>query len=618
MTIFTVWAPYDDEGTVLVSLQAFAEGETLYRDVYSPYGPFYFELFGGLLALTGEAVTTDASRTTVIVLWLVTSFFLGLAAQRLTGRPMLGAIAMMTAFACLYTLAAEPMHPQGLCVLLLSAFVLLVAFGPTGRPALTGAAAGALLAALFLTKLNLGSFAIAALALAAALAIGPLRARRWLSWPIVAAFLALPVAIVARDLDLGWVRDFAASQVLAMVAIVIAAWPLGRPREGEVDDGTLRWIRGAAIGFGFACVAIATVVLLNGSSPFDVYGGVVTEALRVRDVVVSPLEMSSTVTYWAIAAVAGATASVRLRRKQWEHPVLWPGLLRAAAGLAIWLSVAGIAITPLAGNPDSLPAVLAWIATIPPAGAEEPPYRRLLRVLLPALAVVQVMQVYPVAGSQVGIASLTFVPVGALCLADALTSFREWSAARGETGLNRLRIAITVGSVAVLGVFAVETILRPINRQSAAYRNLPTTSLPGAGQMRFPWAEAESYSRLVTLLHRHGCSDFIALPNINSLYLWSGIEPPRPYAPGAWPGALDAARQQRIVDDLRSSPRPCAIRNDGLAALWLSGASPPDRPLVNYVVDDFRPVEEVGGFVFMLPAQARPASEEQRQGPPDA
>ncbi|HET9152968.1 MAG TPA: hypothetical protein VFN85_02490, partial [Solirubrobacterales bacterium] len=38
--IFTTFAGYDDEGTLLVSLQAFAHGEVLYRDVYSPYGPF--------------------------------------------------------------------------------------------------------------------------------------------------------------------------------------------------------------------------------------------------------------------------------------------------------------------------------------------------------------------------------------------------------------------------------------------------------------------------------------------------------------------------------------------------------------------------------------------------
>ena len=75
---------------------------------------------------------------------------------------------------------------------------------------------------------------------------------------------------------------------------------------------------------------------------------------------------------------------------------------------------------------------------VPPAGAREPAYRRFLRVLLPALAVAESLQVYPVAGSQMGIAAVTFIPVGALCLGDALASLRAWSAAQGVASLERL------------------------------------------------------------------------------------------------------------------------------------------------------------------------------------
>ncbi|HXS33100.1 MAG TPA: hypothetical protein VN758_04910, partial [Solirubrobacterales bacterium] len=55
--IFTQFSSGDDEGTLLVSLNAFSHGQTLYSDVYSPYGPFYYELFGGFFSLTGLAVT---------------------------------------------------------------------------------------------------------------------------------------------------------------------------------------------------------------------------------------------------------------------------------------------------------------------------------------------------------------------------------------------------------------------------------------------------------------------------------------------------------------------------------------------------------------------------------
>jgi hypothetical protein len=136
LAIFTQFAPHDDEGTLLVAVKAFAHGGTLYGDIYSRYGPFYYELFGGLFALTGHAVTTDASRSIVIVVWVATSLLFGIASQRLTGLLTLGVTGMIVAFAALGALGGltgSPMHPQGLSVLLLGAFALLWSAAPGGE-----------------------------------------------------------------------------------------------------------------------------------------------------------------------------------------------------------------------------------------------------------------------------------------------------------------------------------------------------------------------------------------------------------------------------------------------------------------------------------------------------
>ena len=42
--IFNWFAPWDDEGYMLVSLDAFHRGGRLYDEVYTSYGPFYFEM----------------------------------------------------------------------------------------------------------------------------------------------------------------------------------------------------------------------------------------------------------------------------------------------------------------------------------------------------------------------------------------------------------------------------------------------------------------------------------------------------------------------------------------------------------------------------------------------
>ena len=606
LALFTQFAPYDDEGTLLVSLKAFAGGDTLYRDIYSPYGPFYYELFGGLFALSGHAVTTDASRSIVIVIWVATSLLFGLAAQRLTGRLALGVSGMIVAFAALYALSGEPMHPQGLAVLLIAFFIAHVVRPPASRPLWAGVVAGVLLAALAMTKVNLGVFAIAAVALAAVLTVEPLQRRRWLRRPVIAAFLALPVLIAGRDLDVGWVRDLIAVEVLSMAAIVIASWPL-RPRDGADGGGLDLWLPGAVVGFLAAIAAILAAIVLTGPSPADVYNGMITEAIRVRDVLVTQFPSPPAAVDWGIAAVAGAALTTRLRSSAAGAPTVWPGLLRALAGLVIWFAVAriaAVALNPSAGNPDTLPMLLAWVAAVPPAGASESVYKRFLRVLLPAFAVAQTLQVYPVAGSQMGIAALTFVPVGALCLADALTSLRNWSEARGGRAPERLGIVVAILSIALAVQFGLDSIARPAANGAVAYRNQEPLPFAGATHLRLPATDVETYARLVKLLRNHRCTDFIGYPNLDSLYLWSGIEAPPPRAPGAWINALDRQRQQRIVDELRASARPCAIRSGGRAELWLHGAPPPDLPLVRYILDDFRSVEQVGEFEFLLPAEA--------------
>jgi hypothetical protein len=598
--IFTNFALYDDEGTLLVTVQAFAHGHVLYRDVYSPYGPFYYELFGGLFALTGKAVTTDAGRSIVVVLWVATSFLYGVSVQRLTGRLALGAAGMVAAFAPLAVLANEPMHPQGLCVLLLGAITLLAVLASGRNPGRRGAAAGALAAALVLTKLNLGAYAVAAAVLAAVLTLEPLRSRAWIRRPVVAVVVAMPVLIGARDFGQEWVRNLAAVEVLALAAIVVAGW---RPGERGREEGLSRWLLGGAVGFALAFVAIMVGILFAGPSLADVYDGMVTEALRVREVNMTPLPSTPAAIDWAIAALAVAFLVMRLRRPG-AGPSVWSGGLRILAGVTIWLTIARIApvaLNPSAQNQLSLPTVLAWIAVLPPGGAAESQSKRFLRIFLPALAVAQALQVYPVAGSQMGIAALTFVPVGALCIADGLAVLQAWSTERGREGLERFGLVAAVALVAFAADLGVNAIVRPGVDSISNYRHATALPFPGATALHLPEEQVQQYAAMVDALHEHGCTTFIGYPNIDSLYLWSGIEPPPPDAPGVWLEALDSEKQQRIVDELRASKRPCAIRSEPRAALWLSGREVPQRPLVRYIFSDFKPVLTVGEFEFMLP-----------------
>jgi hypothetical protein len=599
--IFTTFQGYDDEGTLLVSLQAFAHGEVLYRDVYSPYGPFYYELFGGFFALTGAAVTNDISRTIVVIFWVGTSFLYGLSIQRLSGRLWLGAAGMCAAFSTLYVLANEPMHPQALCVALLGGVTLLAVSGPGRRPTLAGGAAGALVAALALSKLNLGVYAVAAAVLAAVLTVEPLRSRSWIRWPVVALIVVLPIFVIFRDLDEEWARSLAAVEILSMAAIVAVGLRLRWRGRADVLG---RWLIGAAIGFATATVAILLVIILAGSSLSDVYGGMVTEALRVREVNPGAFPMANQVVDWAIASFAVAGLCAWLRPAEPGTSAWWSGALRIVAGLVIMLGVANVhplGISPSPQNAISLPMVVVWVAAFAPAAAMDSQFKAFLRVFLPALAVAEGLQVYPVPGSQVGIAALSFVPAGALCIADGLDVLRAWSATRRRLDLEGFSAAGTAGLMALTVIMALNVVVRPGINSAANYKNQPSLGLPGGTDLHLPEDQAQAYQAMVGDLHRYHCTDFIGYPNVNSLYLWSEIEPPPPAAPGVWHLALTEEPQQRIVNELRAAKKPCAIRNETVAGFWLGGREVPQRPLVRYIFRDFRPVETVGEFEFMLP-----------------
>jgi hypothetical protein len=604
-TLFSQFATYDDEGTLLVTLKAFVHGEPLYRNIYSEYGPFYYELFGGLFALTGKAVTTDASRTIVVFVWVASSLLFGISAHRLTKSLALGVVGTGAAFSSLSVLAGEPMHPQGLCVLLFAAAALLLTFGPGRRTGWMGCACGALLGALVMTKVNLGAFAVAGIALAAVLTVPALNRRRWLVWLVAAAYLALPFAMMARNLEEGWVRELILIEMLAMAALSVSAW-WRRPTRNEGDSAMGRWLLGAVAGLVAAVIVILIAIVLTGPSPADVYDGMIVQAIRVRDVLITPLLLPGAGVDWAVGSLAVAVLVARLRPSAGREPALWPGLLRAGVGLTILLVVAHIvpiAFNPGSQNPIVLPVLLAWVAVVPPLGVAETPYKRFLRVALPAMAIAEVLQVYPVAGSQMGIAAATFVPVGALCLADALTSLRAWGADRDLRVAGRLATVVTVVTVAFAAQFTLDAMLRPgVNSAVAYYRDLEPLPFKGATALRLAPAEVSVYSSVVDLLHRYHCTNFIGYPNIDSFYLWSGIEAPPPAAPGAWINALDDEEQRRIVREMKATPRPCAFRDIPRAEAWVrSSTPPPGHPLVNYIFDDFEAITEVGDFQFMVP-----------------
>jgi len=419
---------------------------------------------------------------------------------------------------------------------------------------------------------------------------------------------------MARELRADWIRDLIALELLATIALLVAA-RLQRPQRGESDGGLFDWALGAVVGFGAAFVAIFAALMLTGTTPSALYDGAIVQGLKIGDVFVLPLNSPVAALDWAVAAVAAAVLTVELRTEQPRGPSIWPGLLRVAAGLTIWFTIARSAPFSLGptSNQEALPLVLAWVAVVSPTGVEEAPYRRFLRVALASLPLAEVLQVYPVAGSQVGIAAVSFVIVGAICLADGVGLLRAWSEARGGQTRQHFAAITVVLLAALAGKLALDVIVRPAVTNAVIYRDQTALPFSGAGLLHLPADQTAEYAQLVAMLHAHHCSTFIGYPNVNGLYLWSGIDPPKPNAPGAWVAVLDSEGQQQAVDEMRASPRSCAIRKDPLADAWLQGRPPPDTPLVHYIFDDFEQVGTVNEWQFLVPRRPPSAAVSRRR-----
>lgn len=605
---FTHFAPYDDEGYIALSVQEFVERGALYSDVYSQYGPFPYELWGALFALTGEPVSTNAIRLITIALWLGISLTAGVTVHRLTDRLALGLVAALVAFATAAPITAEPLHPDGLVTLLVlgvaAAAALLV-----GRFPRTGmAVAGVLLAAAVLTKVNVGGLAIAAVVFALAVTLPGLPRARLLAPLVAAACIALPLVLMAPDLEEEWAQNFALVVAFGMLALTIVA--LRRPGAPETPAGADAGSLIALVaGLGGAVVVIAGAIVAAGTGVGDLIDGVIVEPLGQRDVFTLEARLPRTVLDLTLIACVAAFVVRRIGSRGPRSASAAGAVVRIVAGLVLLLGIA--AALPLELEPEpsvlGLAIPLAWLGACPPAGVADstPPY---VRVLLPALAVLGSLHAYPVYGSQVGLSAVIFVPVGGLVLSDGLRALEAssagWAAARGVA----LSAAIAVGLAALIVKLAAQEVIQPAVADRRDWAKGQTLPFYGASRLRLPASITGVYTGVVSQL-RARCDTFVTLPGMNSFYLWTGMDPPTGLNPTSWMYLLDTDQQQRVVDAARPEKRLCALRSDQALGFWVNQGPPPKRladpeplrgPLYRFITEEFETAEKIGSYRVMV------------------
>lgn len=574
-SMFTGFHAYDDEGYFLAVLRAYLAGEPLLNANAPVYGPFFFEVIGGLFKALGVQPTHDAGRTITLVFWLVASLVAGLGAYRLVRSPWLAAGAQLASFSALAALGNEPMQPSVLSSLLLTCLVATAAFRPV-KPRLTAGATGAIVAAICLIKLNVGGYAAIAVIFAWSCGL-PNKWRRFFL-PLTGAVMAgVPVALTFTLLSRDWVLEFAVLVTLSAIAVGISCLLAGRPRG---LDGSAMWI---VCGGAVLAIVSLGIAVLGGTALRDLWDNLVLFSLRVPRLFVVPLRISPAYDAWAVVGLLLATAAWR-----WPPRGTAAGLARVAAGFFTWL----VLLLP----PDAvflLALPLAWVATRPPAADPGNPTDPYARVLLPSLAVLESLQAFPAAGTELSLAQLALIPVGAVILNDGVRQLRA-----ADPALSVSRRALGAVPRVALSFNVVVFLLFALTAANGFASDTPL-GLPGASQIRVPASQAVELRSLVASING-SCSTLITLPGINSLYLWSGQTPPPELRSEVWWLTLDNAHQQAVLEKLQGSPRLCTVRNRSLIDFWALGRPVPDRPLVRFIDSSFTAGGTFGDYELLI------------------
>jgi hypothetical protein len=591
--MFAIWVPWDDEGYFLITLRSFRQLGALYDRVFTYYGPLYYLLLDGLFAALRLPITHDHGRLVALGLWLATSLACGMALARLAKSVWIGcAVQLVVFWSLLLPMPFEALHPAGLLTLLLAGLLGTALLVPR-RPQLALALQGVLVAALALIKINVGVFALLAVAFASVTAFPDLRRRHVLASAMGVAIALAPVALMAANLDEPWVRSYVllvAASAAALAVTLISGGPVA-----ALGSAPLARFISCAAATG---VAVFALILARGTTLGGLIGALVVAPFRQAGIFTVPVVLPPFSGEIALLLPPAAVWAARVARREPQRRRR-DGPAAGAAGLGRLL--VGIAMGFFATVAGFFPAPFAWIAAARPYGSSDSPELAYARHLLPSLAVLQTLHAYPVGGSHIPWSSFLLVPVAAICIVDGarqLAAFLQASAA-GSSILRR--VALVLGPAVALLLAA--SFYQGLEKERALYRTGVPLALPGTNRLHLPRPTAATLVWLRNGILEH-CTMFVGLPGLPSFYFWTGQEPPNGFNVGTWMYLFPPEVQEGILERIRGVDRLCVVRNQSLVAMWARGRPLPPGPLVDYLAENFTPIASRRGYELLVRTRA--------------
>lgn len=586
-TTFGQFRNYDDEGCLMVSVQGYLDGNSLYDQVHTVYGPVYYFYEWVLHKAAAIPLTNDATAGLCVAHWVLGAATLAWVGYRVTRSALLAAFIFMQAMVHLESLANEPGHPQEVVVVML-VMAALAAVGTLTRPR-TLLLLAAMGTALLFTKINVGAFFGMALGLSMLCCTAGGGLVRVGVWGITLLSGAIPMLLMRPHWDEAWARNYSLQMTLSILAVGLVANRFVIERAIRLRD----WAGAAATSMGVFWL-ILFVLLVTGSTPSVIWESLVGGASKIGGTFYTPLHLE----YWSWSAWSALmVAALAACFKGREAALLMAlSLIKAVYGLVGSLV---LVFDPMSQLGCLLP--WSWLLIV---GAKKRENDLFPRIFLSLLAVWQGLQAYPVAGTQVAVGTLISVLVYSVCLWDALGVFAGISCFRWP---RQKAASIGGGCWAQLGALLVLLAIfsmawsKPVY-QLREYAEEQPLDLPGCHFRRTSPAEAAQYRKLAEFLKTKS-DTFIILPGLNSMYFWTGQKPPA-FFNVSGEGNMPTKRQQReVVEALKRSHRLLVVLRK---VAWPPGTTHGEMkngPVADFVREECHQIDTFAQFKILAPRQ---------------
>jgi hypothetical protein len=588
--LFSVFRDYDDEGYMMLTVKHFLDGHALYDAVPTFYGPFYFAVALLFHRFIGIEITNENVRWISLALWLSTACLVAVATWRQTRRASLSAIAYIMTVIHLRTVTSEPGHPQAQCALLLAAAATLATWWNPERPLRIIAPLGAIAACLILIKLNVGVFAAFSL-FWAIMIMTEGRLARWASIALSLAAVLLPFLLMWRDLNTTWGLGYAVIVSAGALSLYLSVPTTPRALPAYPFGISVLYFG----GFVAAAAIPISVVLATGTS----FHGIVDRLLLMTFRLSSAFKIPATFMNQGIAVAVLSLGVAVIFRILSRRPSSRQGVEFAAVVLKTALGTF-VLVWNVVGRVDLLMTFATphlWLI-LSPTSAQCLRHRAVFaRTIIGFLSVLQVLQAYPVAGTQKYIGTFLYLLVASIWMGDVI----EWVEQKfGERTIGARAAGSVFPVVASLLVAALGCMDYLTYQGYGRLFPMDRTEAHGLGRIRIDERRVATYRWIVANLSRYADS-FQCTTGFNSLYFWTRINPPTKIVVGNTLDLYTEQQQQAIVHALRESPNSCVISHPSLFGQGGSGAQRPS-PLLDEIQRAYVSCGEVDKFEFRVRA----------------